>query len=372
MKGNNVLGLIFANMHDSNITELTELRTMASVPFGGKYRLIDFPLSNMVNSGINNVGVVVKNNFFSLMDHVGSGKTWDLSRKNGGLNVLPPFVQGDGTGNNSLIEQAYSVRHYLDACTEEYILISDSSMVANIDYTDLIETHIKNGADFTVTYINTDIPENWKDPMVIKLGTDNRIEKIQINPTESKNCNMLAGCLLVNRQLILDLIRECMSNNQLAYKRYLFQQNLNKYKFYAYEHKGYYSLISSVNEYFKANMALMDADVRSKLFNASRPVYTKVRDDSPSRYGLGSSVKNSLISQGCIIEGTVENSIISKGVYIGKNTVVSNCVIMQDTKIGNDTRLNYVICDKDVVIKNERTLSGYESYPIYIKKESVV
>lgn len=372
MKGNNVLGLIFANMQDDRISELTSLRTMASVPFGGKYRLIDFTLSNMVNSGINNVGVVVRKNFFSLMDHVASGKAWDLSRKRGGLHVLPPFVQGDGSSNNTLIEDIYSIRSFLEDCSEDYILISFCNWITNLDYSKLIEQHIKTEADFTFMYAGIEIPENYKDPMVLKLDTDNKINEILINPKIDGKCNLTAGSVLTNRKLLLELVQECTSKNLLNYKRNLFQDNLKKYKFYGYEHTGYHVCISSMNSYFSANMALMNPAIRKELFRTDRPIYTKVRDDAPSRYGLGSCVKNSLISQGCLIEGSVENCVLSKGVHIGVGTKVSNCVILQDAKIGKNAKLDHVICDKDSIIKDGRSLCGYESYPIYIQKESVV
>ena len=159
--------------------------------------------------------------------------------------------------------------------------------------------------------------------------------------------------------------------NQLDVRR-LIQSSLGKYSIYAYENKGYCAAISSINDYFEFNMDLMKKEVRDELFNPQRPIYTKVRDDAPSRYGLTSNVKNSIIAQGCVINGEVENCVISKGVYVGEGAKLSNCIVMQDTKIGCNTNLNYVIIDKDVTIKNGRSLMGYDSYPIYIAKKSVV
>lgn len=372
MKGNNVLGLVFANMHDGCVSELTDKRTMASVPFGGKYRLIDFTLSNMVNSGLNGVGVIVKENFFSLMDHVSSGKAWDLSRKRGGLKMLPPFVQGNYS-NDTLIENLYSVRGFIDSCREEYVLLSSCNCVTNVDFTELFDQHSRTDADFTLMYVSSELPtDNCTEPIVLELDTDNRITEVLLAPDISGKCNMVCGAILTKRELLLELVSDCISKNKLNYKRHVIQSNLEKYKFYGYEHKGYYSIISSMNTYFSSNMGLMNPEVRKDLFRIDRPIYTKVRDDMPSRYGLGANVKNSLISQGCLIEGNVENCVISKGVHIGRGTTVSNCVIMQDTKIGKNANLNYVICDKDVVIKDERVLCGYDSYPIYIQKQSKI
>lgn len=371
MKGNNVLGLIFANRHDDRLSELTDMRTMSSVPFGGKYRLIDFTLSNMVNSGISSVGIIVRKNFFSLMDHVGTGKAWDLARKRGGLKMLPPFVQGDNSSDTA-IECLYSVRSFLEDCKEEYILMCDCDCVANVDYTNMLSQHMETNADITIMNINTVVPPTRKEPVVLKLGTDNRITEVLISPKTEGKCNLAVGSIIIRRQLLIDLVTDCVSKNKLNYKRSIFQDKVNNYKMYGYEHKGYSSLITSMNTFFDANMALMNPEVRKELFKLERPIYTKVRDDMPSRYGLGSSVKNSLIAQGCLIEGTVENCVISKGVHIGAGTTVSNCVIMQDTQIGKNANLNYVICDKDAIIKDERSLCGFESYPIYIQKKSVV
>lgn len=371
MRGNNVLGLVFPNIHEELIPELTARRTMGSVPFGGKYRLIDFVLSNMVNSGINKVGLITTNNFASLMDHVGSGKAWDLSKRRGGLTVLPPFSQGNSKFSTP-VESIYGVRGFINNSSEEYVLLSECDCVFNVDYQKMISSHIKSGADITIMYKNGEAPKNREKAMVLELGTDNRVEEFLIKPRPDGDCNYALGSILLKRDLLMELVTDCISRNALDYKRHLLQDNFKNYKFYGYELTGYSAVITSMDDYFAANMALMEPKVRAELFNGSRPIYTKVRDDMPSKYGLGSSVKNSLIAQGCIIDGEVENCVISKGVHIGKGAKVSNCVIMQDTQIGEHANLNYVVCDKDVVIKDERALMGYQSYPIYIAKTSVV
>lgn len=371
MRGNSVLGIVMPNIYDELMPEITNRRTMGSVPFGGKYRIIDFQLSNMVNSGINKVGVITTNNFASLMDHLGSGKSWDLSKRRGGLTMLPPFVQGSSK-SGSVIENIYAVNGFIQNSSQEYVLLTECDCVYNVDYQKMIYQHIKSGADITIMYKNGEIPEHRQQPMVFELGTDNRIEEIRITKHYSGKCNFAIGCILLSRKLLLELVDDYVSRNLLDYKRHILQDNVHRFKIYGYELEGYSALISNMNEYFKANMALMNPEIRSELFNSSRPIYTKVRDDMPSKYGLGSSVKNSLIAQGCIIEGEVENCVISKGVNIGKGAKVSNCVIMQDTKIGKNAKLDYVVCDKDVIIKDGRALMGYDSYPIYVAKQSVI
>ncbi|MEE1155760.1 MAG: glucose-1-phosphate adenylyltransferase subunit GlgD [Acutalibacteraceae bacterium] len=372
MAKNDVLGIVFGNMYEDRIGSLTSHRAIASVPFGGKYRLIDFTLSNMANSGITNIGIIVNKNFFSLMDHVGSGKSWGLSRKNGGVHLLPPFIQtGEPTGNTP-VENLHSIRRFLTDSNEEYVLLTECGLIANINYGDMIQQHIDNKADFTILYTNSLNSKGRENALSFTTNTDDRIESFMVQPNATADSNVALGAILTNRKLLIELVQDCISKNQLNYIRYIFQNDVRKYRFYGYKLEGYYSLISSIDEYFSANMDLLKASNRRQLFNNTHPIYTKVRDEMPCRYGLGSSVKNSLIAQGCIIEGEVENSIIAKGVRIGKGTKVANCIIMQDTKIGENANLNYVICDKDVVIKDGRALCGYDAFPIYIPHRKIL
>lgn len=371
MRGNNVMGLIFSNSHDEKIRELTEKRTMGSVPFGGRYRLIDFPISNMVNSGINKVGVITKGNYQSLMDHLGSGKAWDLSRKREGLIILPPFG-GRNSLSNSRIESLSSVNAFLSNSREEYVLLSDSDVVCNIDYTDVLAFHMKHNSDITVIYRFGKMPEKICDPAVYTVDPDGRVRDMLVNPNIDTECNYGLSMLLIRRDLLVKMVDDCVSRNLYNFKRDFLQRNIANYAVYGYEFKGYVQNICSMNCYFEANMSLMLPTVRAQLFNKDRPIYTKVRDDMPARYGLGSSVTNSLIADGCVIEGTVENCVLFRGVHIGKGTKVENCVIMQDSAIGDGCKLNYVVIDKDVKIRNDRSLLGFQSYPVFISKGSVV
>lgn len=372
MRGNNVMGLIFANLHGQLISELTDKRTMGSVPFGGRYRLIDFPLSNMVNSGINKVGVVTKSDYQSLMDHLGSGKAWDLSRRRDGLFFLPPFGSDAFDAYRNRISTLNSIKGFLLNSKEEYVLISDCDSICNIDYQSVLESHIKNDADITLVYTRGKIPENQDEPTVLSLDSTGRVKDVLINPSIEGTCSFYMNKILMKRELLISLVTECTSKNLTNFKRDIIQGQFNKLKIFGYEYDGYLAVIDSMSSYFKANMDLMNIEVRNDLFNSARPIYTKVRDDMPTKYGLGSNVKNALIGNGCVIEGEVENCILFKGVHVGKGAKITNCVIMQDTVIGAGSNLNYVIADKDVVIKDNRSLMGYLSYPVYISKASMV
>ncbi len=367
--GSNLAGLIFANVGEVNLPELTSKRTMASVPFGGKYRLIDFPLSNMSNSGINNVAVIVKNNFHSLTDHVGSGIAWDLSKRRSGLTILSPYK---GHSFNHRIEAIYHLSGYFEDLKEEYILLTNSNYVANIDYQKMFEQHLLTGADMTLMYKEMEIPKKACDSLVLNTDDEGRITKLLVAPVTEGKVKLSTGSMIIKKDLLLKLAHECASTNSIDFRRNLLQDNQGKYKMQGYRFGGHVSLIHSIEDYYAENMKFMDKEIRDEVFNLSRPIYTKVRDDAPSRYGLTSRVKGSLIAQGCVINGEVENSILSKGVRIGQGAKVKNCIIMQDTKIGKDAVLENVIVDKDVIVSDGNTLTGAETYPIYIAKQTVV
>ena len=368
-RSNNVLGLIFSNTNEGCISQLTNKRTMASVPFGGKYRLIDFPLSNMSNAGINNVGIVASSHYFSLMDHVGNGNAWDLSKRKSGLTILPPF---SGKSFDNVLETLDSLHGYIEHGSEQEVLICSTNFIANIDYQKMYYQHTQTGADITFCYQYQDINNNKSYPMVAEIDDDKRIKKFQINPPITGDCNLISGSILIKKDLLMSMVKQCVSTNNIDYRKLFLNFDLEKYKVCGYEHKGFLKTICSMQDYYSISMDLMNPDVRADLFNPERPIYTKVRDDRPSRYGFDCSVKGSLIAQGCIINGEVENCIISKGVYIGQNTKVKNSIIMQDSVIGDNATINNVIIDKDCNIAEGEQLMGAPNYPVYIEKGSVI
>ena len=367
MKSNDVLGIIYSDSCADTLTELTAHRTTASVPIGGKYRMIDFVLSNMSNSNVNNVGIIAKSGFMSLMDHIGSGSAWDLSKKRSGITILPPYA---GVNFANKVETLYQLRGVFEDAREKYVLISESNVICNIDYSELFYLHTVNKADITLVYKNMPVPEKLT-PMTIQHDDMGKVTKVLVQPNTKGSCNLYLGSLIMSKELFLDLIKKAMAENELNFDR-LIQKWVDEYSVYAYECPSYVSVISSMNDYFKFNMELMDVELRNELFRYDRPIYTKVRDDAPCKYGLNSSVKNSLVSQGCFIEGEVENCVISKGVHIAEGAKVSNCIIMQDTTIGDGCELSYVVIDKDVEITNAKSLKGTDTYPIHIAKKSVI
>ena len=371
MRANLAMGILFAYVNEKRVSELTAERVMASIPYGGRYRLVDFPLSNLVNAGVNKVGVITEQNYQSLMDHLGSGKAWDLSRKNEGLYLLPPFGT-DHSRNDGKVESLNSIKVFLNASHEEYVILSDCDYIANIDYADALQYHMDNDADVTVIYRHTSVPDGVMSS-IYTIDPENRVRESIVRDKKNNNVNVGMGMYIMKRQYLIDLIDECYGKNLLDFDRIVVPMLINDAKVFGYEFKGTAFQVTSLASYFDANLALMDPKVRKELFiNPKKPIYTKNRDDMPTKYGLGSKAENSIVADGCVIDGEVENCILFRGAKVGKGAKLKNCVVMQDTVIGANSELNYVVVDKNVVIDSGRKLAGYETYPVYIAKNSHV
>lgn len=373
-----VVGIIFSNIHDHNVSELTRRRTMASVPFGCRYRLIDFTLSNIVNSGITHVGVVTHYNYQSLMDHIGTGKDWDLARRSGGIKILPPYITAFANAQNSLyntrLEAVKSMLEFVSCCTEEYVLLSDCDVVCNIDFNEIINAHITSGADITMAVKRMYVTHDVKNYEVVESDAESRITDIsECNGIVSGYRDINLNIMVMRRKYLENVILDASAHGYSSFTKDVIGRNLETSDFRVYRYDSYFASINSLTDYYMCNMDLLSSSARDSLFNVkNRPVYTKIRNSSPTVYEEGSNVRNSLIADGCIIHGTVENSILFRGVKIGKNTVVKNSIIMQDTLIGENANLNCVITDKDVVIRDGRMLSGHETRPFFIDKLTVV
>ena len=368
----NVLGLIFANMHEQTVPDLTKIRAMASVPFGSRYRLIDFPLSNMVNSDIDEVGVVTKDNYQSLIDHIGAGDEWDLSRKTGGLHLLPPYGNSYGIYRGRLEALAH-IKPFIKSVNCEYVLLSDADVIANIDYRPIVDFHKNSGADITVVYgKGTYNAEQCATKTILSVNKNNEIYDVLVRPEMSGEFNVSLNMFVVGKQFLLDLITDAESRNLYSFEIDVLQHKLHDMKVMGYKFDAPFFQIDGISTYIKSNMALVNKNLRDAIFNSDAPIYTKVRDDAPAKYGIGAEVKNSLIADGCVIEGTVENCVLFRGVKVGKGAVIKNCILMQDTVVGAKAEMSNVITDKNVVVSEYRTLSGTESYPVFVNKNATV
>lgn len=367
------LGIIFSNIHDENVPELTAARTMASIPFCGRYRLIDFALSNIVNSGITKVGVITKSNYQSLMDHVGSGKDWDLARRHGGLIILPPYGAYESTSLYSTrLEALKTVTGFLSKSTEEFVIMSDSDIVCTMDYCALLQAHKQSGADITAMYVRRPSNEiSGANNVTFSMNDSGRITDMEFDSSDVGNKNLYVNVCLMRRSLLINLISEAVAHGKKHFGKEVLAENVSKLKIYAYLHEGYFVKISSLQSYYDESLRLLDIDVRHSLFGSGR-VYTKVKDSIPTMYGDNAIVRNSLIADGCAVEGEVYNSILFRGVKVGRGTVIKNSIIMQGTISGENALVNCIITDKNVIIKDRRVLSGCASHPFFIPKNSVL
>ena len=367
------LGIIFPNTYDSLVPELVGKRLMASIPFAGRYRMIDFVLSSMVNSGIGNVAIAVRQNYLSLMDHLGSGREWDLTRKNGGLNIMPPFAENGVKVYTGRVEAMANLLEHLRRQKEKYVVMSDSNIAVNFDFKALMDEHASNGADITMVYANEEIPEGLLKPRLategmyytLNVDENKRVRKIYINSREPGVQKLSMNIYIMEREFLLKLF-------EIAYfERDILAPHLDKIHVQAYEFKGYKARICDMQSYFNENMKLLDEKNLDGLFEGN-PIYTKIRDDNPTRYINGSKVKNIMAADGCVIEGEVENCVLFRGVKIKKGAVVKNCVLMQDTVVEEGVRAEYVISDKNVKMTVGKEVRGAKTFPVYIAKHQIV
>ncbi len=369
----NVLGLVFANMHDTTLGDMTKNRTMGSVMFGGRYRLIDFPLSNMVNSGISEVGVITKSNYQSLLDHLGSAREWDLARKKGGLYILPPFGNVESTLYRGRIEALYGAMSFIKHSRAKYVILSDCDVVTNIDYKPIVAAHIESGADITaVAHTGIYSSEDIKTSTVFNVDADKNVTSVLINPDISGTCTTSLNVFVMSMDFLIETVNDAMARGNVSFERNILQEKCRELKIKIYEYDNYFSKLNSPESYFKSNMALLEPENARKLFVPKRSIYTKVSDNAPVKYDLDSKVSNSLIADGCIIEGEVENSVLFRGVKVGKGAKVKNCILMQGTVVGDNAELNYLITDKNVSICENHILTSSPQYPMYVGKGASV
>lgn len=374
-----VAGLIFANIHDNTIPELTRTRSMASVPFGGRYRLIDFMLSNMVNSGITKVGVIANNNYESLLDHLGTGKDWDLARRSGGIKILPPRItsfDGHSTGiSSSRLEAILGAANFIHRCKEDYLVMADCDVICNIDLTPVIEAHAKSGADITFITKTADLTgvTSAEKIVVIDSDKDGKVTDFSEKKTFGGVTRFYTNIMIVTRSYLTSIIENSVAHGYTRFLHDILSRSIGQADYRIYEYDGFYANINSMETYFSCSMQLLDTGVREGLFgDKNHPVLTKVRNSAPTRYCEGAKVTNSVIADGCMIEGRVENSILFRGVHVGKDAVVKNAILLQDTYVCPGATLNCVITDKNVMVKNGRNLSGHESMPFFIGKSITV
>lgn len=375
-----VAGLIFSNKQDQGFPEMTRRRTTASIPFACRYRLIDFPLSNMVNSDITTVGVVTHYNYQSLMDHIGAGKDWDLARRSGGIKLLPPYItayenHAAGKLYESRLEALMGSANFINRCGADYIVLSDCDVIMNIDLSAVVEEHIRTGAYITLVAKKVNAKDSLfgQNADVLGIAEDGRVTSLSYAAPTKGNYYAHTNLMVVSRADLQNIVSDSIAHRYTSFSNDILTRQIKKKNIRAYIYEGFCASVNSLESYFNVSMKMLEDDVRADLFaNRDRQIFTKVRNSAPTKYDSTAKISNSMIADGCTIEGEVENSIVFRGVHVGRGAVVKNCILLQDTYIGDNVLLNCVVADKNVIVKEGRHLSGHETMPFFIDKGATV
>jgi glucose-1-phosphate adenylyltransferase len=363
----NYMGILMLNENDDKIKRLTRNRPLASIPFGGRYRIIDFVLSNMVNSGITNIGMFTDGKTRSLMDHIGSGKPWDLDRKINGLFIF----QLDK--NNYYMNEIESLKNnieYFYKSKEEYVILSSSYMVCNIDYKSAAAYHEASGSDITIIYKHAEnCKSNFIDSSILNLDEDNNVISVGKNIGTDNINNISMEMFIMKKEVLINLTLECIKSGYYSSIKEAIYKKLGNLKVNAYEFKGYLSCINSAEVYYKTSLDLLNLNINNELFFSNGLIYTKSQDEPPTKYSNSSKVSNSLIANGCIIDGHIENSVIFRRVKIHESAEIKNCIIMQNCEIKAGAKLSNIIIDKNIVIEEGKELKGDMDIPLVVEKK---
>ena len=369
----NVMGIIFAN--DANMGGLSDKRTIGSIPFGGRYRQIDFHLSNMSAAGIRHIGIISRQNYQSLINHIGSGEEWGLELEEGGLEFLTPYAMSSTHSYRGKLETLYYAMSFLDYGPDyEYVVMADSAILCNIDLNSVLNSHITSGKDITIV-TKAGIADGAKQlDLAIQLDKDGQIADIAVDYVAPSDYLASMDLFVLSKTLLRKLVKECIARNLYHMDRDLVLGSwqagavtLNVYQF-----PGLAMFNESVQEYFQNSLSLLDSTTRHDLFYYNHPVYTRVRDRVPCYYGEQSNIGNCIVADGCMLEGNVSDSVLFRQVTVKENAKVDHCLILNDTVVGEDCELKYAILDKDVVVRPGTKLMGTPANPIIIKRGEIV
>ncbi len=369
----NVMGIIFAN--NASLGDLTNKRTMASLPFGGRYRQVDFHLSNMADAGIRHIGIISRHSYHSLMNHIGSGEEWGMELGEGGMEFLTPYAMSTTDNYRGKLEHLYSSMDFLTHGSEdELVVMADTAVMCNIDLTKVLSSHVNSGKDLTIV-TKRGIANGCKQlDLAIKLDGKGDICDMAVDYVADEKYLASMDIFVLSKSLLIQLVRELVARNLFHMDRDLvlglWQKKLLSIN--VYEHDGIAMYTDSVQEYFENSLSLIKEDVRHHMFGGSHPVFTKVRDRVPSYYGESCDIENCIVADGCMLDGKAKNSVLFRQVTLCEGAQVEDCVIMNDTVVGNDCQLQYVILDKNVTVRPGTKLIGTPAAPITIKRGETV
>ncbi|WP_214860885.1 glucose-1-phosphate adenylyltransferase subunit GlgD [Exiguobacterium sp. s161] len=362
-----LLGVINLSGEEGFFKELTEHRNLAAVPFAGRYRLIDFTLTNMVQNDIANIGVFTLEKYRGMMDHLGSGKEWDLDRSNGGLYIFPPALSQDANEFRGDLSNFHLHRDFFLRSKENYVVVSGSNILSAVDYRDVLREHKESNADITVVYTKRELPCKYCRP--IRFGEQNRVTAIGSRGFQPTDETFYMETVVLSKNLFVRLIDEAIARGEYDLLQSIIRSQLNRLHVHGYEYRGTSQVIHSLRSYYRESMLLLE---QWGAINDFQHVYTKIKHEPPTRYLPGSAIKNSLVANGCKLEGTTTDSILFRGVKVGKHARIKNSIIMQKSVIEEGAVVEYAILDKEVTVKRGQVIRGTVEEPIVIKKQTIV
>ncbi|SDL07105.1 glucose-1-phosphate adenylyltransferase subunit GlgD [Halarsenatibacter silvermanii] len=369
----NVMGIINNNPQGISLKEITGHRSLASVPIFSRYRLIDFPLSNMVNSGITNVAIMLESRFRSLLDHIGPGKPWGLDTKRDGLFLLPPaHIYDKSQLYKGDVENFYTNKDYLHRSRQEYVIVDYPFVVCNLDYREIFDFHRSSDADITVVYKDLETLHRDSHYTTLTLDADDRVIDMKIDPDTRRNTKISLKKYVMSKDLLIELIDESVSIGQWDFEKNGIASRLSQYDVRAYPVHNYVAIIGSLSEFYRRNMEILQPDIFAELLEKEGPIYTKPKDEAATQYTPESKIKNVLAANGCYVAGEVENSILFRGVKIAEGAKVKNSIVMQKSQIKEDVVLENVITDKNVRVSPGKELKGDSSFPLIVEKGSQI
>ena len=366
------IGIILAGGNNSKMRELSKKRAIGAMPIAGSYRAIDFSLSNMSNSHIQKVAVLTQYNAWSLNEHLSSSKWWDFGRKQGGLFVFTPTITADSSyWYRGTADSLYQNLHFLKSSHEPYVVIASGDGVYKLDFNKVLEYHIEKKADITIVVKNMQDRSEINRFGVITMNNDNRITDIDEKPLETNLSMVSTGIYVIRRRLLIELIEKAAEEDRHDFVRDILVRYKNIKRIYGYELKSYWRNISSVDSYYKTNMEFLNKDTRDYFFKQYPDIYSKVDDLPPAKYNYGANVRNSLVSSGCIVNGTIENSVLFKKIYVGNNSVIKNSIILSNAYIGDNAYIENCIVESGSTIKANSRYVGDTGTKIVIEDSPV-
>ncbi|MCR4441526.1 MAG: glucose-1-phosphate adenylyltransferase subunit GlgD [Peptococcaceae bacterium] len=371
----NVMGIIHHVKNEGNLKEITRQRCLAAVPFGGRYRLVDFALSNMVNAGMRNIGIVTSINMRSLLDHLGSGREWGLDKKQEGLFILPAAHAGESKNARKVdLEDMHVNLDYLKRSRQKFVVVSGSNMVCNIDFKRIFLFHQEMQSDLTLVY-KEDYPfggDDLEGNVFLETGPGGRVLAVRGRPAVKKRHRVSMDIYLLSKELLVQIVEHCAAAGKWDLVKDIIAGSIKELRVYGYEHRGYLAIINSLGGYLRRHLELLNPEIWQELFFRHGTIYTKLKDGPPTKYFENSEVRNTLVANGCKIEGKVENSILYRGVRIARGAVVKNSVVMPKAEIEEEAVLDGVILDKNVRVRKGARLLGDQNRPLVVPKNALV